>query len=342
MSAGVLTGSPLAAAAEWRAIGCEVRLVVTDPARLDAAREILAAHVDELDRAASRFRDDSELSAVNARSGAPVPVGTVLMDALQVALDAAASSGGWVDPTLGRALSDVGYDRTFRTLPADGPGVVVRTARRSRWTQVRVDRAEGTVQVPAGVALDLGATAKAWAADRAAASIIDELRAAGPLGVLVSLGGDIAVAGEPPAGGWAVRVQDRPGPLDERPAGPTSTVAVTTGGLATSSTTARRWRRGGDWMHHLIDPTTGLPAVSPWRTATVAADSCVAANVASTAAIVRGVGALDALREGGLPARLVAGDGTVTCVNGWPMDQDVPAAGPGSGPGTDTTGWSDR
>jgi len=133
----------------------------------------------------------------------------------------------------------------------------------------------------------------------------------------VSLGGDVAVAGPGPDGGWPVRVQDRPGPLDAPDEG-AQVVALHGGGMATSGITARRWTAGGRALHHLLDPRTGMPAVTPWRTVTVVAPSCVAANAASTAAIVRGPDGLAWLGGTGLPARLLALDGAVTTVNAWP------------------------
>jgi thiamine biosynthesis lipoprotein len=166
------------------------------------------------------------------------------------------------------------------------------------------------------VRLDLGATAKAWAADRSAARLATALGC----GVLVSLGGDIAVAGETPPGGWRVRVQDVTGRPEDPPVGPSAVVAIRDGGLATSSTTARRWRRGGDVLHHILDPRTGLPAPPCWRTVSVAAASCADANTASTAAIIRGRDAPGWLTSLGLPARLVDEAGNVHTVGGWPAD----------------------
>ena len=313
------------AAAQWRAIGCDVRVVVTDPAALDAASRLVAAEVDALDLAASRFRPDSDLERVNAGGGRPVAVGPLLLDALDVALDAARSTGGDVDPTLGGALVDLGYDRTFTQVAGSGPAVRVSVRRTAAWSQVVVDRTVGTVTVPDGVRLDLGATAKAFGADRAAAAV----HAALGVGVLVSLGGDIAVAGDPPVlpepdgrlvAGWPVRVQDRPGPVDAMPDGPTSVVLLSAGGVATSSVTARRWARGGQEIHHVLDPRTSMPAVTPWRTVTVAAASCVAANVATTAAIVRGENAVEWLTSLRVPARLVSLDGRVHVLGGWPSE----------------------
>ena len=159
--------------------------------------------------------------------------------------------------------------------------------------------------------LDLGATAKALCADRAAqrASIVSDR------GVLVSLGGDIAVAGQAPDDGWAVRVTDR---ADLDPAsGPGQTIAIREGGLATSGVAARRWAEG-QVRHHLIDPRTARPAIEIWRTVSVAAANCVEANVASTAAAVVGGPAPEWLSRRGAHARLVGLDEEVVFVGGWP------------------------
>jgi thiamine biosynthesis lipoprotein len=176
------------------------------------------------------------------------------------------------------------------------------------WRTITLDRAGGRVRLPRGVELDLGATAKALAADRAARAAAD---ACGD-GVLVSLGGDIATAGVAPDGGWLVNVAD-----DHRDASEdaSQTIVLRAGGLATSGTTVRRW---GAAAHHLIDPRTGRPAVSRWRTVSVAAATCVDANIASTAAIVRDACALEWLADQGLPARLVDHHGVVETLSGWP------------------------
>ena len=195
-------------------------------------------------------------------------------------------------------------------------GAPLRAASVPGWQAVVVDARERTVRVPAGVSLDLGASAKALAADRAAAAAV---RATGA-GVLVNLGGDIAVAGPSPDEGWAVRACE-----DHRdgPEAPGQTVAIRSGGLATSSTTSRRWRRGSQAAHHIVDPATGLPAREVWRAASVAAATCVDANAASTAAIVRGARAPAWLHAAGLPARLVAVDGSITTAGGWPAPSEA-------------------
>jgi thiamine biosynthesis lipoprotein len=212
-------------------------------------------------------------------------------------------------------MDAIGYDRDFTLVREDDRPVRLTVKRAAGRRLIRLDLATGTVTVPDRVRLDLGATAKAWAADRAASLLA---RAAG-CGVLVSLGGDTAVAGVPPAGGWSVRVQDVTGPADEPPEhGPYASVGLHSGGLATSGTTARRWRRGGHELHHIVDPRTGLPVRSPWRTVSVAAATCADANAASTAALVKGADAERWLTGRGLPARLVAQDGTIVTTPGWP------------------------
>jgi thiamine biosynthesis lipoprotein len=320
--------------AAWRALGMLVQLGVTDPAKLARARELLDRDLGALDRACSRFRPDSELVAVgNAASRAPgpvtVPVSALLAEAVEVSLRAAELTDGDVDPTVGGVMAALGYDRDFAQLeavttattqttagpgPGAGPGAVgVRTI--PGWRSVSVDVAAGKLTVPAGVQLDLGATVKGWAADCSAAKIADRLGC----GVLVSLGGDTAVAGPPPTeAGWPIRVQDTTLPLEDTPDGPTQVVSIRVGGLATSSTAARRWHHGGDVLHHILDPRTGLPAAPVWRTVSVAAATCADANTAATAAIIRGHRAPAWLTSLNLPARLVSQEGSVRALAGWP------------------------
>jgi FAD:protein FMN transferase len=302
--------------------GTTATLLVSEAGRLKAARAIADAELAAVDRACSRFRPDSELSRLNAASGTVTSVSELFADLIEAALRAARLTDGDVDPTCGQALARIGYDRDFAVLQAAEPraaggrarGRTGPTGRVPGWRSVQLDRRRLLVQLSNGAQLDLGATAKAWAADRCAEVIAAEARS----GVLVSLGGDIAVAGPPPADGWRVRV------TDDHAAGPEApgqTVAIRSGGLATSSTTVRAWAIAGRRMHHIINPATGEPARSCWRTVSVAAASCVDANTASTAAIVRGAAALPWLREAGLPARLVREDGAVETTARWPRDR---------------------
>ena len=310
------TDDPGTAAAGWTALGCWVHLVVTDRAALDAARSMLEADLADLDAACSRFRADSELVALDRAQGRPVRLSPLLANAVAVALRAAELTDGDVDPTVGEAIVAAGYDRDFSLVPPDGPAINLAVKAVPGWRHVRLDPATRTLAMPAGIRLDLGATAKAWAADRAAARIAAELGG----GVLVGLGGDIAVAGQAPPGGWRIRVQDVTGRPEDVAEGPSTVVAITSGGLATSSTTARRWRRGGNVLHHILDPRTGLPPAPVWRTVSVTAATCADANTASTAGIIRGEHAPGWLAATGLPARLVDVSGRVETVAGWPAE----------------------
>ena len=290
--------------AQWSVWGTVARVVVTDPAHLDDAASIVRAELTAVDTACSRFRPDSELNAA-CRANRPVEVSPLLAGLVAAALDAARQTGGDVDPTVGAALCGLGYDRDFATLTGRQVAPAVRIFPTPDWRAVRLRDRELTV--PHGVLLDLGATAKAVAADRAAASVALRLGT----GVLVALGGDIATAGPAPAGGWRVLVQDRPGDpecLVRLPAG---------AALATSSTAVRTWGRPGELLHHILDPRTGRPAPTVWRTVSVSAYSCLRANTLSTAAIVRGHAARTLLD--GVPARLVTPDLAVLRLGGWPL-----------------------
>lgn len=301
----------ISSSAQFPALGSTAIVAVTNPERLARARSIVEEIVSDFDLACSRFREDSELSALNAAAGSEVPVSTLLMEAVQTALRAAQLTDGDVDPTVGEALIAIGYDRDFASVSAADPPGRVSIAAVPGWRTVSIDPTRRTVRLSPGVRLDLGATAKALAGDRSAAAA----RAGAGCGVLVGLGGDISVAGPPPAEGWLVRVTD-----DHRAGveAPGQWITVRSGGVATSSTTARRW---GD-AHHLIDPATGRPADSTWRTVTVAAASCVDANIASTAAIIRGEPAAGWLESLSLPSRLVSVEGRVRHLAGWPSEGD--------------------
>jgi FAD:protein FMN transferase len=295
-----------------RALGGSLRVIVTRPGALLAAKAAVDAVVAAMDQAASRFRDDSELSRLNASPERDVTVSPLLAEAIAAALRGAKLSGGAVDPTIGSAIRLAGYDSDFALVPPDGDRIHLVEERIPGWRAVLLDLGSRTVRLPRGVEIDLGATAKALASDLAAAAASEAI---GGGGVLVSLGGDIAVAGKPPAEGWSIQTSDdSAAAIDDSE----EAITITSGGIATSSTTVRRWTRGGVVMHHIIDPATGLPADTCWRTASVVAATCVDANIASTAAIVMGLTAISWLESNRLPARLVDLDGDVHRIAGWP------------------------
>jgi len=298
--------------ADDRALGGSLRVIVTRPESLRAAKAAVDGIVGAIDLAASRFREDSELSRLNSSPEREVTVSPLLAQAIGAALRGAELSGGAVDPTIGSAVKLAGYDSDFAKVPADGDRIHLIAHQVPGWRAIRFDVRSRSIRLPRGVEIDLGATAKALASDLAAAAASKAIDGAG---VLVSLGGDIAVAGQAPVEGWSIQTSDdSAAPIDDT----AETISITSGGIATSSTTVRRWTRGGVVLHHIIDPATGLPADSCWRTASVVAASCVDANIASTAAIVMGRNAVAWLEANRLPGRLVALDGNVHRVAGWP------------------------
>jgi FAD:protein FMN transferase len=254
------------------AIGTTAQLTLVDDRHASEAEALMRRRLYDIDRAASRFRPDSEIALVEAMGG-PRRVSALLSGAIHTALAAARETGGLVDPT-------------------------TRPGAAGRWRSVDLDPHRRVLSVPEGVEIDVGATGKALMADRIARDVQRATRSP----VLVSLGGDIACAGRY---GWDIGVAD-----DHKSAAADEVVRIRGGGVATSSTTVR--------PGHIIDPATGEPVQSRWRTVTVAARSCVAANTASTAAIVLGDDAPKWLADRGFPARLVARDGSVVRVGGWP------------------------
>jgi thiamine biosynthesis lipoprotein len=293
-------------------MGTSMEVASARPDRLASAKAAADRVVAAIDQSCSRFREDSELSMVHRQRGHEVHVSGLLARALRIALRAARLTDGLVDPTVGAALRAAGYDADFESVPRCAGPVTLTPGPVPGWERIHLDERRRVVWVPEDVEIDLGSTAKALAADMAAEAAAGEAGC----GVLVSLGGDIGTAGAPPLGGWHVQIaEDSAAAVDPD----AETILIQSGGVATSSTTMRRWTRGTLSLHHIIDPRSGMPADGPWRTVTVVVASCVDANTASTAAIVRGVDAPGWLSALGLPSRLVDQDGTVTRCAGWPL-----------------------
>ena len=298
-------------AAHWDAIGTNVHLLVHD-APLAPARAALEAVIDAADQSYSRFRADSELSRVNAAHGRSIEVGELFGMALEAGLRGARLTDGLVDPTVGRLLRLSGYDADFSQVArrrSTPPATVEAIA---GWLVIDWDARRRRVRVPSGVELDFGATGKALLVDLGVRAVLGALPAGA--GALVSIGGDIAIAGTAPRSGWRVRMDE-----DSRAPwlGSGEVAVLQDGAMATSSMTIRRWRAGHATMHHLIDPRSGRPAVGPWRTVSAVAATCVDANICSTAAILLGEEAEPWLAEQGVAARLVGQRGEVAYVGGW-------------------------
>ncbi len=299
----------MVAGRDWELWSTTCRLVVTEPAALAAATALVDDELARIEQACSRFRTDSELMTLVRDETGAADLSPLLATLLRAALTAARESDGAVDPTLGKVLAGLGYDRDLSELrahPPRTPRIVVRT--HPGWRALRLEGRR--LRMPPGTQLDLGATAKALAADRCAHLVHEELGT----GVLVSLGGDVATAGPAPDPGWQVRIQDLPSDV------PHQITLRQNAAVATSSSARRTWTQGGRARHHLVDPATRLPAAGPWRSVTVVAPTCLHANTATTAAMVKGEGALAWLRSTGLPARLLPHEGAAVTLGGWPRE----------------------
>jgi FAD:protein FMN transferase len=292
-----------------------VVLGVTNPDVLTDARAILDAVLADVEQAASRFRPGTEIESLNAAAGTgPISVSPMMVDLVSHALWAAEMTGGACDPTIADSLVALGYDRDIDELGVDGEQKEVHRA--PGIAGIELDLESRTLSLPQGTHLDLGATAKARAADLAAERIAEQFG----VGALVDIGGDLRVAGATPQGGWRIGVtssaRDASSPIDE-------VVCIDQGGMASSSSVVRTWSAGGERHHHIIDPATGRSAESPFSLVTVAAPTCVEANAYSTAAMVWGDDALFELPQRSLVARIVRLDGTVERLGGWPEPQET-------------------
>ena len=298
------------AAETFEAIGTTNTILATDPGVLCEAVTIARRHLTELDRAVSRFRPDSEVSllAVRARRApAEAFVSPTFAAYLGAALRVARLTGGLVDPTVGSALVAGGYDDDLDVVRARTDFHQTRIGSVPHWHTVHLNPSARRVTVPAGTLIDLGATAKAHAADTIAHLLAELL----PGGFVVNLGGDVAVSGSCPPQGWSIGIEDA--------AGTTRQVVTSTGqAIATSSTQKRVWKVDGAVHHHIVDPRTAHTAPAVWAQVSCAAATCLEANAASTAAVVLGDDAPAWLEANGIPARLDGADGHVVTTTGWP------------------------
>ena len=270
-------------------MGCGVVVRGATRRELRAIERLFAAR----ERTFSRFREGSELNRVNAAAGQPTPVSSVFAELLRVALEARRETSGLVDPTLGAHLEAAGYDRDFSLLEEQGSPPATLPVGAS----VRLEGA--TVIVPAPVRLDLNGVVKGRTVDDALSLMNGD--------GFVSAGGDIAARGKItvalPGGG---------------------TVALLQGALATSGTDRRRWVRAGRPQHHLIDPRTGSPSLSPWHQVTVCAATCVGADIAAKAAFLLGPAGPAWLDARALPGRFRTADGRALVNRSWQRSLERP------------------
>jgi FAD:protein FMN transferase len=291
--------------------GLSGTLATENEDQMDAATQRLWFWLDEFDAACNRFRRDSELTKLNESRGATMAVSPTLELALEAALRASSATGHLVDPTVLPALLALGYDRDYDELVGEDSIPARASVPATGPTSIHLNVIEHTVTLDPLCQLDLGASAKALVVDL----IADDVAATG--GVVVELGGDVAVRGEGPDGPWVIAVSDSL-VLD----GLEPRVAFRHGGIATSSSTTRTWRSGGHVVNHIVDPRTGQCANGRYTTATVSASDCVLANAFATAALLWDDEASYHIAQAGWAARLVRRDGEIEFVGGWPADAE--------------------
>jgi FAD:protein FMN transferase len=289
--------------------GLSGSLTTQHPADLALAQQRLWHWIDAVDATCNRFRSDSEISRLNAHAGETVAISETLELALDAALTSSALTDGLCDPTVLPALLALGYDRDYDELVRRGAPSAASPVPAPGVGAIDLDRLRHQVTLAPGCQIDLGASAKALVVDRVA----DELAPRG--GVVVEIGGDVAVRGASNDGPWVIAVSDSLAITGREPR-----VAIGDAGIATSSLSTRTWRAGDTLANHVIDPRTGSFAQGPYATATVSANTCVTANAFATAALLWGEDAGYYIAQSGWSARLVRHDGSVEFVGGWPPD----------------------
>lgn len=300
--------------AEWHGttMGCAAHIVVDD-----AHAALIADVVGRLrdwEVRWSRFRPDSELSALNRSAGDPTLVAPDTAQLIALAIDAWHLTDGRFDPTVHDAVVAAGYGRPF----AEGPTLARPPTPPPGPAEISVDPVSGVVSLPPNVRLDLGGVAKGHAADL----LVSRLRSRGATGAAVTIGGDTAVAGTCPfASAW---------PITAVPGDP-PVAHLEHGGYCYSTTARRRWAVGDGWHHHIIDPASGKPTATELAVVAVAAAAAATAEVFATAALVAGdpVG-LDLVASNGLSGFAITEAGVTIPIGACeqnPPDSNAPADG---------------
>lgn len=261
---------------EARAMASTVRVVVVDGPPGSTSRAV--AHIRDLERCWTRFAPTSDTARLNTAGGRPVVVHPSTLVLVSALVEGWRLTAGRFDPSTLPALVAAGYgasiDDPTRTTALPPEAIVGADL-----ALVEVDPSACTVRLPPGAVLDPGGLGKGLAADLA----VERLLAEGAAGALVSIGGDLAVAGTPPSGGsWSVAVDD-----PSRAGHPLVALHVDAGGIATSSTLSRRIGPGGR-DHHVIDPVTARPLATDVASATVVAPTAWRAEALATATLVGG------------------------------------------------------
>lgn len=303
---------------DFAAMGCALAAITDSdsPAAISALSSV-PDWFEEWECILSRFRDDSELSALNRFAGYWFTPSDVLWEVLNAALSGAAFSADLVTPTVLPQLLAVGYDRPFKHLGTEASTTTTAVsvlelpapAPAPSWRDIEIDIVSRAIRLPAGMALDLGGVAKGWAADQAACRMAEMNIGS----VMIDAGGDIALRGVRADGApWPVGVADPRAPASPEPMR-LDVLMLNNCGVATSGTDYRRWQHNGMARHHIIDPLTGLPAETDVLSATVVADNAALAEIAAKTVLIKGCA--DGVRwleqQSGMAGLVVAIDGGI-------------------------------
>jgi thiamine biosynthesis lipoprotein len=297
--------------ARFRAMNTDVSFIApgNGGSEFEQAVEVARQTFEEVEASLSRFRPDSELCALNRAAGSPFRASPLLLRAVSLAVDAAKATDGIFDPSVLPALEAAGYDRSFEQLTRGAVSVLAPPPVRD-YRAIRLDFSTSTIALDVGQRIDLGGIGKGMAVDLAlgaTANLPDRC---------INAGGDVAVRGAASAGeGWTIELEDSGDlPGGEAPL----SITIADSGVATSTITRRSWKRGASQYHHLIDPRTGLPSTSPFRTVTAVARSCVEADVAAKTALLLGEDGLAFLDSQGMHGFAVRRDGSAAATSHWP------------------------
>jgi len=258
--------------------------------------------VEQSEQRFTRFKETSELSALNRSAGNWISVSPEMLDLLLVALECHHATNGIFDPAILPDLQAAGYTKSFDQLlehSADLSPKLNRGSRSNPFAAIEIDSLQGRVRLPKGMQVDLGGIAKGWIAERAAHKMAEHTSACG-----VNAGGDMFLIGHPQGReNWEVALEDPRNPIQDL-----MILLVDGGAVATSSVIKRSWIQGEIKRHHLIDPRTGEPAETPWLSVTVFAPKAALAETFAKAILIAGPDGADTLLDNNSEVSFIAVD----------------------------------
>lgn len=265
----------------FRAMNTAILLATESPQPAQTF-ETAQVFIEQSEQRFTRFKETSELSALNRSAGTWFPVSSEMLDVLTLALECHHATNGIFDPSILPNLQAAGYTKSFDQLLEHGvdriPNILAPNSK-SPFSAMEVDTIQKRVRLPRDMQIDLGGIAKGWIAEQAAHLMANDSAACG-----VNAGGDMFLIGRPQGcTEWEVALEDPRNPIQDL-----MTLLVESCAVATSSVIKRSWKQGEVKRHHLIDPRTGEPAEPPWLSVTVFAPKAVLAETFAKAILIAG------------------------------------------------------